>query len=218
MLYDLYNFYVLKYIIMPKNDSQEKGPNMSDEWRNIDLEQLKTKSELDEALWKEKVYGEYPGRLNPDFIKEFCGDSNDIRSEIAIFYEYYNVTLWRYNFMRVLPWRIDLKPHNKKNWELYHESEYSTQFLIKQTWKFGVNIVKIEEWLYKWRYMCDESFKKWYNYRNDFFDSLKADKKKAKAFDKAFGKWENLYSFLPETNRKGEKRESVAQSEVVGDK
>ena len=202
-------FYVLKYIIMPKNNSQETDPILKEWWSSkwqVNIEQNGTKTALDETLSKEKVYGEYTGLLNPKFIEEFCGDSNDVRTEIAIFSEYYNETLFRHNFMRVLPGGIDMIPHDEKNWKLFDEAGYSVQFLIKQTWKFGVNLAKYEEWMHRWKYICDETFKSWYNYWNAFFDELQKDKEKFEAFDNAFAKWENLYPFLPETKRNGEKR------------
>ena len=214
------NFYVLKNATMPKNNPQETEPILKEWWSTewqVDIEQPKIKSALDETLSKEKVYGEYPGLLNPKFIEAFCGDSNDIRSEIAIFNEYYNETLWRYNFMRVLPGGIDVIPHNEENWKLFDEAEYSVQFLIKQTWKFGVNIAKYGEWMHKWKYICDDTFKSWYNYWSAFFDGLQKDKKKFEAFDDAFAKWEDLYSFLPETKRNGEKWEKTEQYEIIWD-
>lgn len=208
---------------MPENNSpeirtQEEEKLMDNKPAEVNLEQPNTIAAIDEILVK--AYGEYPGCLNEEFIKKYCGDSNDVHSEIAIFMEYYDATLVLHRFWRTLPWGVNLVPRNAETLKEYSENEFASQFLIKQTSKFGVNTVRIEEWRHKWKYGCDESFQNWYNYWEDFFINLKKNKRKFKTFYNALKKWKNMYPFLPETNRKGEKRESVAQpkTEVVEDK
>lgn len=154
------------------------------------------KSKLNETL-SSKKYGEYPGNLPKEFVDRCNGDDKSINFELSVYFGYKDAESHvNQNFS------LERVGHPIVDADTKRDRIYAKHFLMAQTEKFGVEIEK------NWdgSIIRNESFLKRQKYRDDFFESLDKDRKKANKFIHASENHESLLPLLPETRWNGEKR------------